>query len=182
MTQPFVGEIRAFGFTFAPLNWATCDGQLIAISQNTALFSILGTNYGGNGTSTFQLPNLQDRVPLHSGGQQGPGLSEYVVGEEAGSATVALISDEMPVHTHSLISGVSSPPDQTQQTNIPSPTALISNSGPGQAFSNNETPAVAMSPLAIGFSSGGSQAHQNQQPYLALLFCIALRGVFPARN
>lgn len=182
MTQPFVGEIRPFAFTFAPRNWATCDGQLIAISQNTALFSLLGTNYGGNGTSTFQLPNLQDRVPLHSGGQQGPGLSDYVVGDQAGSATVTLTTDEMPVHTHSLISGVSSPIDQVQQTNIPSATALISTSGPGQAFSTNETPAVAMSPLAIGTYQGGSQPHQNQQPYLAVLFCISLRGVFPTRN
>ena len=182
MTQPFVGEIRPFAFTFAPRNWATCDGQTMAISQNTALFSLLGTNYGGNGTSTFQLPNLQDRVPLHSGGQPGPGLSDYVVGEQAGSATVTLISDEMPLHTHSLISGVSNPLDQVQQTNMPSPTALISVSGPGQAFSNNETPAVAMSPLAIGIYQGGSGAHQNQQPYPAVLFCIALRGVFPARN
>ena len=182
MTQPFIGEIRPFAFPFAPLNWATCDGQLIPIQQNTALFSLLGTNYGGNGTSTFQLPNLQDQVPTHSGNSTGPGLSPYVPGEQAGSATVTLITDEMPSHTHTLISGVSSPLDQVQQTNMPSPTALVSISGPGQAFSTNETPAVAMSPLAIGIYQGGGGPHQNQQPYLALNFCIALRGVFPARN
>lgn len=179
MTAPFVGEIKIFGFNFPPRNWAFCNGQLIAISQNTALFSILGTYYGGNGQSNFALPNMQGSSPISSG--QGAGLSDYVIGEQVGEGTVTLLSTEMPTHTHLVNSAISNPPVVAQQVRTPGPTALFSSSGPGSAYSVAATPAQAMAPQAIGLA-GGNQPHQNRQPYLAMNFCIALYGIFPTRN
>ena len=173
MADPFVAEIRIFGFNFAPQGWAFCDGQLLPISQNTALFSLLGTTYGGNGQSTFALPNMQGSAPMHPG--QGPGLSLYDLGETGGSETVTLLSSEMPNHNHGL--GVSqgdgneiSPNNQQFATGI----------GGVATYA----PAGATTPLDANVISimGGDQPHNNMQPYLTLNFCIAMQGVFPPRS
>lgn len=175
MSSPFVGEIRIFGFNFAPTGWALCDGQLLPISQNTALFSLLGTYYGGDGKSTFGLPDLQGRAPLGQG--QGPGLSDYIIGEEGGSASVTLIQTEMPAHNHQTMAISGS--DQT----APGPTVTWGslagrNPPPLYAAAN---PDVQMGPLAMGIT-GSSFPHNNYQPLLVLNFCIAMQGVFPARG
>lgn len=174
MADPFVAEIRIFPFNFAPTGWATCDGQLLPISQNTALFALLGTTYGGDGKSTFALPDLQGNAAMHPG--QGQGLSLRDLGEMGGSETVTLLTSEMPVHTHSK-SGrpTGAVPPQ------PSPVGLAparSNSrpySPTDAVSNGEMNATATLP------TGGSLPHNNMMPYLTLNFCIALQGVFPQR-
>ena len=179
MSSPFVAEIRIFGFGFAPRGWAFCQGQLLPISQNTALFSLLGTNYGGDGKSNFALPDLQDRAAMHRG--QGPGLSEYVIGEETGTNSVTLLEAEMPAHIHRLNAATLSPPNPDQ--NVPTPTAVaqLGISAPGNAYSSVATPVVTLANEGIGLQ-GGSQPHTNHQPFLSLNFCIALQGVFPARN
>ena len=176
MADPFVGEIRMFGFNFAPTGWAMCNGQLMPISQNTALFSLLGTFYGGDGRTTFALPNLQGQAPVHQG--QGPGLSQRFIGENSGSTNVTLLTTEMPSHTHTagcLNSGaglLASP-----QNNVwagaagRTPPSLYSNAGPNSP----------MSPQATSISGGGLP-HNNMPPYLVLNFCIALQGVFPPRS
>ena len=179
MTAPFIGEIRLFGFNFAPRNWALASGQIVAISQNTALFSILGTTYGGNGQTTFALPNLNGTAGMGVG--NGAGLSPRDLGEVTGEATVTLLSTEMPTHTHLVNTAVVATSTPAQLNNVPNATALMSFSGPGAAYGEVATPAVVMSPLAVGFAGGGLP-HSNQQPYLTLNFCIAVQGVFPARN
>ena len=175
MTDQFVGEIRIFAGNFAPTGWATCDGQLLPISQNTALFSLLGTYYGGDGKSTFALPNLQGSVPLGMG--QGAGLSDYVIGQSSGSSSVTLISTEMPAHNHQT-QGITGS-DQT----APSPTdvwgSLAGRTPPPLYASGN--PDVQMSPQAIGVV-GSSFPHNNYQPLLVLTFIIAQQGSFPARG
>ena len=171
--DPFVAEIRIFGFNFAPTGWATCDGQLLPISQNTALFSLLGTTYGGDGKSTFALPNLQGNAPMHPG--QGPGLSLRDLGEMGGSETVTLLQSEIPIHSHNLMANTLDIAD----TNVPSPNASFALSSGGtlyQAAANTTLGAQALS------MAGGSLPHSNMQPYLTLNFCIALQGVFPARS
>jgi len=171
--EPFVGEIDLFGFTFAPSGYAQCNGQLLSIAQNTALFSLIGTSYGGDGISTFALPNLQSRVAVGVG--QGPGLTNYVIGEVTGEASHTLTSQEMPSHTHTVNcdsgNGSSAEPGGKVW-------AAISNRSSAYGEPNN---LAAMNPGCIG-SSGGSQAHENRQPFLVLNFCIALQGVFPSRN
>jgi microcystin-dependent protein len=171
MTDPFLGELRLLPFNFAPQGWAFANGQLLSIAQNTALFSLLGTTYGGNGTSTFALPDLRGRVPISSG--QGPGLSLYDLGEEAGVENVTLNSGQMPVHTHQLEATL------TATTKNPS-NALPSVTASGAAY--GAAPKTAdMSPAAIG-SAGSNQPHENRQPYLVLNWCIALQGIFPSRS
>ncbi|MGE0103978.1 MAG: phage tail protein [Blastocatellales bacterium] len=169
MADPFVAEIRIFPFNFAPKGWAFCNGQLLPISQNTALFSLLGTTYGGDGKSTFALPNLQGSAPMQQG--RGPGLSTYVLGEQGGSETVTLITTEIPVHTHSAM-GSSDDDDST----IP-----VGNSY-GQ-LSVAYAPAANLTSMAPQSISpvGGGAPHNNMQPYLTLNFCIALQGVYPQR-
>lgn len=179
MSEPYIGEIRIFGFNFAPRGWAFCDGQTIPISQNTALFSILGTVYGGNGTTTFQLPNLQDRAPMHW--RDGPGLTPRTLGEVLGSPTVTLTNDQIPSHSHALFGAVVSPANAAQQVSAPTNQAYVSISNPGQAYATTNSPPVAFAPQAIG-NTGGNQPHENLQPILALNFCIALEGIFPSRN
>jgi microcystin-dependent protein len=177
MTNPYVGEIRIFGFNFAPVGWATCDGQILSISQNTALFSILGTNYGGNGTSTFALPNFQGDTGVQQG--QGPGLSQYFVGQQSGTTTVTLNQNNLPQHNHVIntqASGVSS-----QGLHAPTSTAYLGNSDPDRLYNSTATPTLSMAPQAIG-PSGTGQAHDNMQPYEVLLFCIAMVGVYPPRS
>ena len=173
MADPFVAEIRIFPFTFAPKGWAFCAGQILPISQNTALFSLLGTTYGGDGKSTFALPNMQGNAPMHPG--QGPGLSLYDLGQTGGSQTVTLLESEIPAHSHSLRADTLDPAD----TNVPSPSASFAVSTGGtlyQAASNEFLSAQALNPV------GGDQPHNNMQPYLTLSFCIALQGVFPPRT
>ena len=172
MADPFVAEIRIFPFNFAPKGWAFCDGQLMPISQNTALFSLLGTFYGGDGKSTFALPNLQGSAPVHQG--QGQGLSEYFLGQNGGTEFVTLLQSEMPAHSHAM--------------NIAGSEAL-SNTPAGQYFAvgagiNMYTPAAALTPMAIEALTvaGGSLPHNNMMPYLGLTFIIALQGIFPARS
>jgi microcystin-dependent protein len=175
MADPFVAEIRIFPFNFPPRGWAFCDGQLLPISQNTALFSLLGTFYGGDGKSTFALPNLQGAAPLAQG--QGPGLSERFLGEASGSETVTLIQSEVPVHTHTLRADTADLAD----TSTPNPNASFALSSGGTLYQSapTGTDALAFSALSV---VGGSLPHNNMQPYLTLNFCIALQGVFPPRG
>lgn len=175
MADPFVAEIRIFPFNFAPTGWAWCDGQLLPISQNTALFSLLGTTYGGNGQSTFALPNLQGSAPMHPG--QGPGLSLHDLGETGGSETVTLLESEIPSHSHAIRAN-------DGDGLFPTPTNRVS-SGPGADrdlfWYKDGAPNAVMSPAASGIT-GSSFPHNNMQPYLTFYFCIALQGVFPPRT
>jgi microcystin-dependent protein len=174
MADPFVAEIRIFPFNFAPKGWAFCDGQLLPLSQNTALFSLLGTTYGGDGKSNFALPNMQGNAPMHPG--QGPGLSLHDLGETGGSETVSLLESEIPSHSHSMgaqnvaLGGVV----------LPAPTASLNRPASGNLFDTNTT-LVQMDPNSLA-PAGGDQPHNNMQPYLTLNFCIALQGVFPPRT
>jgi microcystin-dependent protein len=175
MTDPFVAEIRIFPFNFAPRGWATCDGQLMPLSQNTALFSLLGTTYGGDGKSNFALPNLQGSAPMHPG--QGPGLSMHDLGETGGSETVTLIESEMPAHAHAM-NGQGS----NSNLNDPKDAVLARPFGGGNMYKTPDGAAiVALSSESI-VQAGGDQPHNNLMPYLTLEFCIALQGVFPPRG
>ena len=173
MADPFVAEIRIFPFNFAPRGWAWCDGQLLPISQNTALFSLLGTTYGGNGKSNFALPDLQGRTPMHPG--QGPGLSLHDLGETGGSETVQLLISEMPQHGHTMMSNVN-------PANLAAPGAARSyaRTSPGTSYSATAT-LTPLNDQAVR-PMGGDQPHNNMQPYLTCYFCIALQGVFPPRG
>jgi microcystin-dependent protein len=174
MSSPFVAEIRIFAGNFAPTGWATCDGQLLPISQNTALFSLLGTTYGGDGKTTFGLPNLQGNAPMMWG--QGPGLSLRDIGEQGGEPSVTLIISEMPSHAHSF-NGLTAPAASRDPTN-----AQLARSRNGNVYQTDATTGqVIMAPQAIGIA-GGSLPHNNMQPYLALTFIIALQGIFPPRS
>lgn len=182
MSNPFVAEIRIFAGNFAPKGWAFCDGQIMPISQNTALFSLLGTTYGGDGKSNFALPDLQGRTPLGPG--QGPGLSLYSLGESGGSETVTLASNEMPAHQH-FARGTNTNGTQGSPANAPPNNGVVwGNTEEGNArlaYDDTAAPTVPMSSAAMGVS-GGDQPHNNRQPYLGLTFIIALQGVFPPRS
>ncbi|HUE11956.1 MAG TPA: tail fiber protein [Steroidobacteraceae bacterium] len=178
MTDQFVGEIRIFAFNFAPSGWATCDGQTLAISQWTALFALIGTYYGGNGTSTFQLPNFQGNTGVNQG--TGPGLSTYVMGEQTGTSTVTLLSNQLPAHNHTINTQTAG--NSTQSLHAPTNLAYLGSSEPDKLYNDTVNPSQIFASQAIGPGPGNSQAHQNMQPYLVLLFCIALTGVFPSRN
>ena len=171
--DPFVAEIRIFAFNFAPRGWAFCNGQILPLSQNTALFSLLGTTYGGNGQSNFALPDLQGRAPMHPG--QGPGLSLHDLGETGGSETVTLLQTEIPLHSHALRANVIDVAD----TNVPSPAASFALSSGGTLY--QPTANVQLAPQALA-PAGGSQPHNNLMPYLTMNFNIALQGVFPPRQ
>jgi microcystin-dependent protein len=182
MSQPFVGEIEIFGFNFAPVGWALCQGQLLPIGQNTALFSILGTTYGGDGKSTFALPNLQGRVPIHTGGtsNQGPGLSVYSLGQTGGEAAVTLLSSQIPSHTHTVpVSAVDGKINTPTSANVLGAVGGGRGGGAGTAYGTTTLSNMAAQPGGV---SGGSQSHNNMAPYLTLNYCIALRGVFPSRS
>ena len=174
MGQPFVGEIRIFAGSFAPNGWMFCSGQLLPIAQNETLFQLIGTTYGGDGESTFALPDLQGRVPVHQG--QGPGLSERFIGEAGGSETVSLLASEMPAHTHALAASAAAAyargPSQE----------LVANQNGGV---NSYAPAAASPPALLAASaigvSGGGQPHNNLAPYLVVNYCIALQGIYPQR-
>ena len=173
MADPFVAEIRIFPFNFAPRGWAWCDGQLLPLSQNTALFSLLGTTYGGNGKSNFALPDLQGRAPMQPG--QGPGLSLHDLGETGGSQTVTLLESEIPSHPHTLRAF-----NDVGEDRIPGPTELLARSTGGLLYATPGT-LVAMSNLDLP-PAGGDQPHNNMMPYLTFYFNIALQGVFPPRG
>jgi len=173
MSEPFVAQIQIFAFTFAPTGWAFCNGQILSISQNTALFSLLGTTFGGDGKSNFALPNLQSSVPIGFG--QGPGLSNRFLGETGEEEKVTLLSSQSPGHTHPANCSSSVGTSLDPAGNVWSVDAASNNEyGSGDI-------AGQMSPSAIS-PTGGGQPHNNLQPYLALNFCIALQGIFPARS
>ncbi len=174
MADPFVAEIRIFPFNFAPKGWAWCDGQLLPLSQNTALFSLLGTTYGGNGKSNFALPDLQGRAPMHPG--QGPGLSLHDLGEQGGSETVSLLESEIPSHSHGLMAN---PLDGDTPVAAGNAFGRDGNSPLYKAPAGTTTAPLAAEALA---PAGGDQPHNNMQPYLTFYFCIALQGVFPPRT
>jgi len=175
MADPFVAEIRIFPFNFAPKGWAWCDGQLLPISQNTALFSLLGTTYGGNGKSNFALPDLQGRASMHPG--QGPGLSLHDLGETGGSETVTLLESEIPAHSHALRAN-----GDIGDLQAPTPSRSIARSQNANAYqSTTNQSIVSMAPESLA-PAGGDQPHNNLQPYLTFYFCIALQGVFPPRT
>ncbi len=174
MADPFVAEIRIFPFNFAPKGWAFCDGQLLPLSQNTALFSLLGTTYGGDGKSTFALPDLQGNAPMHPG--QGKGLSLYDLGQMGGSTDVTLLTSEIPMHTHTL-QAFATPADLKE----PQAGAVLTRSNNGAVYNTTISNLVQMAPQALT-PAGGSLPHNNMMPYLTLNFCIALQGVFPPRT
>lgn len=175
MANPFVAEIRIFGFNFAPTGWALCNGQILPISQNTALFSLLGTTYGGNGQSTFALPDLQDSAPMHPG--QGNGLSLHDLGEQGGEPFVTLLESEMPSHNHFVRAYTGDPAD----SRIPKPTESLGAPAPGLLYNPTTSGLKTMAPQAFA-PTGGSAPHNNIMPDLTLNFCIALQGVFPPRT
>lgn len=170
MSEAYIGEVRFFAFTTIPRGWAPCDGQLLPINQNQALFAILGTTYGGNGTTTFALPNLQGRVPVGQGASQT--TPAVAVGQAAGEASHTLVASELPVHTH-LVSG-----NETPTANARSPAGNVWSSFTNLYGTASNT---QMAPDALA-STGGSQPHPNLQPYQVGCFCIALTGIFPSRN
>jgi microcystin-dependent protein len=174
MAEPFVAEIRIFPFNFAPKGWAWCDGQLMPISQNTALFSLVGTTYGGDGKSTFALPDLHGRAPMHPG--QGPGLSLHDLGETGGSETVTLLDSEIPAHSHALRGS-----QFDGDLKAPAASRSLARSIGGLAYQTTLSPLNPMAPEALT-PAGGDQPHNNLMPYLTFYFAIALQGVFPPRG
>lgn len=174
MADPFLGEIRMVGFNFAPVGWAFCDGQLLPIAQNTALFSLLGTIYGGNGTSTFGIPDLRGRFPIHAGGSGGPGLTQRTIGEKSGTQSETLTSAQMPAHSH-VVNCHSTGGDGNNPVNKFWSKDLGSQSGTYHTSGGATMNAGALS------SAGGNQAHNNMPPYLAVEFIIAMQGIYPSR-
>jgi len=178
MANPFVAEIRIFPFYFAPSGWAFCNGQIMTISQNTALFSLLGTYYGGDGKSTFGLPNLQARAPMFYG--QGPGLSQHNIGETGGTATVSLIASQLPQHSHG-INCLDTPRTRGQVGNPANAILAKTGGNPANAYTSGGAQNQTMAQGVIG-PVGGNQPHNNLMPYLTLNFCIALQGIYPSRS
>lgn len=172
MADPFVAEIRIFPFNFAPRGWAFCNGQLLPISQNTALFSLLGTQYGGDGRTSFALPDLRSRVPIGPG--QGPGLTNRVVGDSGGEAAVSLVASQMPAHAHALKAAATGATDS-----VPSPSVAFAPTATARIY-REPTSAVGMGTGTVG-STGGNVPHNNLQPYLTMNYIIALQGIFPPR-
>ncbi len=179
MSDPFVAEIRMFTFTFNPPGWAWCDGQLMPISQNTALFALLGTVYGGDGKSTFALPDLQDAAPMQpdTSRGQGPGLSSHSLGEQSGTPFVTLLTSEMPAHTHAV--HASSFPGDIQ---TPTPNTSLARSTGGNAYQTTTNANLVQMSASTFPPAGGSLPHNNLMPYGTLLFSIALQGTFPPRG
>jgi microcystin-dependent protein len=174
MSDPFVAEIRIFGFNFAPKGWAFCHGQLLPISQNTALFSLLGTTYGGDGKSTFALPDMQGNVPMNQG--QSTTGTLYDLGQESGTETVTLLQTEIPLHAHAINANIN-----PSNLATPSPVRSLARAAPGQAYTDQLTNIQQFAQNAIG-PTGSNFPHNNMMPYLTLNFCIALQGVFPPRG
>ncbi|MCC8968303.1 phage tail protein [Bradyrhizobium sp. Pear76] len=175
MSDQFVAEIRIFPFNFAPRGWALCDGQLVSISQNAALFSLLGTTYGGNGTSNFALPNLQGNAPMHPGQSNSGTL--YVLGQTGGTTTVTLLQAQMAQHNHGVLGNIGQ-----SELATPSPARSLARANPGQAYTATLTNISQFSATSSILPAGGNQAHNNMMPFLTLNFCIALQGIFPPRS
>lgn len=170
--NPYIGEIRIFSGNFAPRGWAFCNGQLLAISSNTALFSLLGTYYGGNGTTTFALPNLQGRLAIHQG--QGPGLSPYNIGQQGGTESVSLTTQQMPQHNHNMnVLGLNAGTNKAAGSYLADSTSgnVYTTSNPNNTLNTN----------ALTYA-GNNQPHANIQPYLCVSFIIAVQGIYPPRN
>lgn len=176
MSDPFVAEIRMFGFNFAPKGWAQCNGQLLPISQNTALFSLLGTYYGGDGKSTFALPNFEGSVPIGPG--QGNGLSEYFLGQQGGNPSITLLQSEIPLHNHAFLGANETGEQKTLANNA----SLVNAVGGNIYQTNTSANLTQMNPAQAVSIVGGSLPHNNMQPYLTVNFCIAMQGVFPPRG
>jgi microcystin-dependent protein len=174
VSDQFLAEIRIFSFNFPPTGWAFCNGQLLPISQNTALFALLGTFYGGDGKSTFALPNMQGSAPMQTG--QGQGLSERFLGEQSGVESITLLTSEIPVHTHRVQADGLDPSDLQS----PAPNRVLAQSTGVFAYQPATSSLVTMAPQALALAGGGLP-HNNMQPYLTLNFCIALQGIFPPR-
>jgi microcystin-dependent protein len=170
MSEPFIAEVKIFAGNFAPRSWAFCDGQLLPIAQNQALFSLVGTIYGGDGRTTFALPDLRGRVPVHPG--RGPGLTDYQLGERGGAETVTLTTNQMPQHTHSVSCSANDATLGLPAGNFPATTG-------DNVYSQTSDATMNSGMLS---SVGGSQPHENRQPYLAINFVIALQGIYPSRN
>jgi len=173
--EPFLGEIIMFGGNFAPRGWALCDGQLLPIAQNTALFSILGTTYGGDGRTTFGLPELRGRAPIHAG--HGPGLSDVRLGQKGGLETVTLTQAQMPAHNHSAITQAAANPGRGTVTTTPTGAYLAE----GGSYAPSKDVQMATDGITVG-NTGNSAAHENRPPYQAVNYIIALQGTFPSRN
>jgi microcystin-dependent protein len=174
MSEPFIAEIRIFAGNFAPRGWAFCDGQLLQIAQNTALFSLIGTTYGGDGRTTTGLPNLQGRAPMHAG--NGPGLTNRRLGEKGGAETVTLSEAQMAQHSHSLVAS-------EEETGDAGASTPVGNwFGSSIQLYQNDAPNVSMSGAMVPDPAGGNQAHNNLQPFLTMYFIIALTGLYPSRN
>lgn len=179
--EPFIGQIQPFGFNFAPQGWAQCNGQLLAISQNTALFSLLGTIYGGDGRTTFALPDLRGRVALHYG--QGAGLPNYQIGQRSGNYQITLTTANLPTHNHGLVvnSGNASQTAATAGASIATPGTITGRTFTATNGFNTATPDVTLNPASVS-NNGGNQGFNSMNPYLAVNWCIALFGIFPSRG
>lgn len=169
MATPFFSEIRIMSFNYAPRGWALCNGQLLPINQNQALFSLLGTTYGGNGQTTFALPNLRGRTPIHAG-------NGHTLGEAAGQESTTLTINQLPSHNHGF-----NVKTAAVTTNVPSNITSLGNTAPNQVYNSSVANLVTLKPESVR-NIGGNQAHENTQPYLVLNFCIALQGIFPSQN
>jgi microcystin-dependent protein len=172
MSQPFIGEIRMFGGTFAPAGWAFCNGALMPISENDALFTLIGTTYGGDGQETFGLPDLQSRMPIHAG--TGSSGTTYQLGEKAGIESVTLTTQQIPIHTHPLVGSSATAASQT-------PAGGVLATAQSQVYYNFPDAPATMAATSIGIA-GGSQPHENMQPFLVITFIISLFGIFPSQN
>lgn len=174
MSEPFIGQIMAVGFNFAPRGWAMCDGQLLPISQNDALYALIGTTYGGDGVTTFALPDLRSRIAIHQG--QGPGLTNRPIGQASGTETVTLTSNQMPSHTHPVSATAVNADKPTPANNIwatePTTSTFFYGAGPTDSTMNPQTISTA----------GGNQPHDNLMPYLTMTYVIALFGIFPSQG
>ena len=177
MSEPFIGQIMMFAGNFAPRGWSLCEGQLLSIAQNTALFSILGTTYGGDGRTTFALPDLRGRVPIQPG--TGPGLSPYTLGQSGGVENVSLLISNIPAHNHPLQASTGAGDASSPQNAVPAVTVDPNTQQPLSGY--NTSPNATMAAASVGLA-GGSQPHTNVQPYLSVNFIIALEGIFPSRN
>jgi microcystin-dependent protein len=173
MSEPFLAEIKMVGFNFAPRGWAFCDGQLLPINQNQSLYSLMGTIYGGDGRTTFALPDLRGRAPLHFGTGTAPGAVDHSQGQKSGEETHALTSSEMPTHDHSVAANAGPATSDEPQGNLPARAGFDAYGG-----------ATALGALGAETvaDTGGGQRHDNMQPWLAVNFCVALQGIFPSRN
>lgn len=170
MSSPYLSEIRIFSFNFAPSGWVMCNGQLLSISANQALFALVGTTYGGNGMTTFGVPNLQGRIPLHQGGG-------FTVGQTGGQETVTLTTSQMPAHVHQVQADAAI----GDATSFNASGSYLANTAPAPLYSSGSSNMVAMAPEMVS-SVGSGQAHENRQPFLTLNYCMAVQGIFPSRN